>query len=255
MFNFLILCPNPGKEAAWKTLPCYWAFYTHPTPKGTRIILTWIIKIWVSQFCACSFQGSWNTFSCPFRPLADTLVSLSVRFCSGLPGSFLAAHKMAQQTFSAPKLPTGCALGRRISSLLLTPWLTGGVRIRSRSQRLFPVRACFLRSSLLNYQPFSDRSGWVFCAAPLWGDSSCSSQCLGISPSQAWDGTATLPFGCSHLSFLFSPRTTVSSYPFDSRPGEKWNQVQLGPVCVWERAPSAVPEYQWHSVQEQARLR
>lgn len=67
VFNFFILCPNPGKEAAWKILPCYQAFYTHPTPKGTQIIVTWLIKIWVSQFCTFSFQGSWNTFSCPFR--------------------------------------------------------------------------------------------------------------------------------------------------------------------------------------------
>lgn len=89
----------------------------------------------------------------------DPLVSVLLRFCSGLPGSFLAAHEMAQQTFSVLKFHTGWALGKGISSQLLTAWLTGGVRIRSQSQRFFPVRACFLRSSLLNYQPFSVHSG------------------------------------------------------------------------------------------------
>lgn len=89
----------------------------------------------------------------------DPLVPLSLRFCSRLPGSFLAAHEMAQQTFSVLKFHTGWALGRGISGQLLTPWLTGGVRIRSQSQRLFPVRACFLSSSLLNCQPFSVHSG------------------------------------------------------------------------------------------------
>lgn len=50
----------------------------------------------------------------------DTLVSLSLRFCSGLPGSLLAAHEMAEQTFSALTVPTGWALGRAISRQLLT---------------------------------------------------------------------------------------------------------------------------------------
>lgn len=116
----------------------------------------------------------------------DPLVPLSLRFCSGLPGSFLAAHEMAQQTFSVLKFHTGWALGRGISGQLLTPWLTGGVRIRSQSQRLFPVSSAPL---CLIVSPSQFVQAEFFVLLRFGGGSSYSSQPLGISPSQAWDGT------------------------------------------------------------------